>query len=102
MYQVLFFNILILVFEDMIQATVKCDKRVVVFNGASKDARCSALLSMLEVQLGVKIPGHARLIENGRFIGLDESFEEVIKILAQYTLLITPYYIFHACEIRLV
>ena len=68
----------------MIQLTVKCDKRVVVFDGISKDVRCSDLLSMLEVRLGVKIPGNARLIGNCRFVGLGESIEEVIQILSQY------------------
>ena len=61
------------------QVTVKCDAHVVVFDGVSKDLLCSALLSMLEVRLGVKIPGNARLIGNGRFIGTGESFEEVIQ-----------------------
>ena len=85
-YQVLsIISILILFFEDMIQVTVKCDKRVVVFDGISKDLRCSDLLSMLEVRLGVKIPGNARLVGNGRFIGLGESIEEVIQILSQYS-----------------
>jgi len=60
----------------MIQVTIKCDKRVVVFDGISKDVQCSALLCMLEVRLGVKIPGNARLIGNGRFIGLNESIAE--------------------------
>ena len=83
-YEVLSISILILFFEDMIQVTVKCDKRVVVFDGISKDVRCSDLLSMLEVRLGVKIPGNARLIGNGRFVGLGESIEEVIQILSQY------------------
>ena len=80
------------VFEDMVQVTVKCDKRVAVFDGVSRDVRCSALLSMLEVRLGVKIPGNARLIGNGRFIGMGESIQEVIQILAQCTmqLLTTP------------
>ncbi len=68
----------------MIQVTIKCDKRVVVFDGVSKDVRCSALLSMLEERLGVKIPGNARLIGNGRFIGLGDSIAEVIQILPQY------------------
>ena len=68
----------------MIQITIKCDKRVVVFDGISKDVRCSALLSMLEVRLGVKIPGNARLIGNGRFIGLNKSIAEVTQILSQY------------------
>ena len=85
-YEVLSISILILFFEDMIQVTVKCDKRVVVFDGISKDVRCSDLLSMLEVRLGVKIPGNARLVGNGRFIGLGESIEEVIQILSQYPL----------------
>ena len=66
------------VFEDVIQVTVKCDTHVVVFDGVSKDVRCSALLSMLEVQLGVKIPGNARLMGNGHFLGIGESIEEVI------------------------
>ena len=83
-YEVLSISILILFFEDMIQVTVKCDKRVVVFDGISKDVRGSDLLSMLEVRLGVKIPGNARLIGNGRFVGLGESIEEVIQILSQY------------------
>jgi len=69
---------------DMIQVTIKCDKRVVVFDGVSKDVRCSALLSMLEVRLGVKIPGNARLIGNGRFVKLGDSIAEVIQILPQY------------------
>ena len=70
----------------MIQVTIKCDKRVVVFDGVSKDVRCSALLSMLEVRLGVKIPGNARLKGNSRFIGLNESesIAEVTQILSQY------------------
>ncbi len=67
-----------LVFEDMIQVTVKYDKQVVVLDRISKDVRCSALLSMLEVQLGVKIPGNARLMGNGHFLGIGESIEEVI------------------------
>ena len=83
-YEVLSISILILFFEDMIQVTVKCDKRVAVFDGVSRDVRCSALLSMLEVRLGVKIPGNARLVGNGRFVGLGESIEEVIQILSQY------------------
>ena len=83
-YEVLSISILILFFEDMIQVTVRCDKRVVVFDGISKDVRGSDLLSMLEVRLGVKIPGNARLIGNGRFVGLGESIEEVIQILSQY------------------
>ncbi len=90
-------------FEDMIQVTVKCYKRVVVFDGISKDVRCSALLSMLEVLLGVKIPGNARLIGNGRIIGLGESIEKVIQILSQYLmqLVIKPFYfLFHACQFR--
>ena len=70
------------VFEDVIQVTVKCDTHFVVFDGISKDVRCSALLSMLEVRLGVKIPGNAQLIGNGSFIGIGESIEEVIQILA--------------------
>ena len=73
-----------LVFEDMIQVTVKYDKQVVVLNGVSKDVRCSALLSMLEVLLGVKIPGNARLMGNGHFIGIDESIEEVIHISGNF------------------
>jgi hypothetical protein len=68
----------------MIQFTIKCEKRVVVFDGVSKDVRCSALLSMLEVRLGIKIPGNARLIGNGRFVGLGDSIAEVIQILPQY------------------
>ncbi len=82
------FSILIFFFEEMIQVTVKCDKRVVVFEGVCKDVRCSALPglpSMLEVLLGVKIPGNARRIGKGRFIGSGESIEEVIQILAHYT-----------------
>lgn len=70
------------VFEDVIQVTVKCDTHFVVFDGISKEMRCGALLSMLEVRLGVKIPGNARLIGNGRFVGIGESIEEVIQILA--------------------
>ena len=81
-YQVLLFRILIFLFKDMMQVTIKCDKRVVVFDGVSKDVECSALLSMLEVWLGVKIPGNALLlIGNRRFIGLGESIAEVIQIL---------------------
>ena len=91
-------------FEDMMQVTIKCDKRVVVFDGVSKDVECSALLSMLEVWLGVKIPGNALLlIGNRRFIGLGESIAEVIQILYQYLLqpVIKPfYYLFHACGFR--
>ena len=68
----------------MIQVTVKCDTHFVVFDGISKDVRCSALLSMLEVRLGVKIPGNARLIGNGRFIGIGESIEEVIHISGNF------------------
>ncbi len=87
----------------MIQVTIKCDKRVLVFDGVSKDVRCSALLSMLEVRLGVKIPGNARLIGNGRFIGLGDSIAEVIQILPQYLtkpVLKPLHYIFHACDFR--
>ena len=87
----------------MIQVTVKCYKRVVVFDGVSKDVLCGALLSMLEVRLGVKIPGNARLLGNGRIIGLGESIEKVIQILSQYLmqLMLKPFYfLFHACQFR--
>ncbi len=76
----------------MIQVTIRCDDRVVVFDGVSEDVRCSALLSMLEVRLGVKIPGNARLIGSGRFIGLGESIAEVIQISSQYLMkLVIPF-----------
>ena len=68
----------------MIQVTITCDNRIVVFDGVSKDVQCSGLLSMLEVRLDVKIPGNARLKRNGRFTGLGESIAEVIQILSQY------------------
>ena len=87
----------------MIQVTIKCDKRVVVFDGISKDVQCSELLCMLEVRLGVKIPGNARLIGNSRFIGLNKSIAEVTRILSQYLvqLVLKPScYFFHSCEFR--
>jgi hypothetical protein len=87
----------------MIQITIKCYKQVVVFDGISKDVRCSALLSMLEVRLGVKVPGNARLVGYGRFIGLGESIAEVTQILSHYLmqLVLMPfYYLFHSCEFR--
>jgi len=60
----------------MTQVTIKCDKRIFVFDWISRNTQCSDLLSMLEVRLAVKIPGNARLMENGRVIGMSKSIEE--------------------------
>ena len=73
------FKILILIFEDTLQVTIKCDKQVFVFDGVSRQAQCSDLLSMLGVRMGVKIPGSARLMKNGRCLGTNESIEEVCQ-----------------------
>ncbi len=64
----------------MIQVTIKCEKRIVVFDGVSGNAQCIDLLSMLGVRLGVKIPGNARLTKNGRCIETRKSIEEVRQI----------------------
>ena len=51
----------------VIQVIIKFDKRCFLFDGIStKDTRCSDLFPLLQARLGFKIPGHARLMENGR------------------------------------
>jgi hypothetical protein len=63
----------------MIQVVIKCDKKVFVFEGISRTAQCSDLLSHLGALLGpgVKIPGNASLMENGLYIEMHKSIEEV-------------------------
>jgi hypothetical protein len=79
----LVFKILIFIFEDTLQVTIKCEKQVFVFDGVSRQAQCSDLLSMLGVRMGVTIPGSAQLIKNGRCIGRRTSIEEVRQIVGQ-------------------
>ena len=67
-------------FQDVMQVTVKYDKQFFVVDSISKSARCSDLLPLLKARLGTKIPGSARLMKNGRFLRMDETIEEVLKI----------------------
>ena len=67
-------------FQDVMQVTVKYDEQFFVFDSVSKSARCSELFSLLNARLGTKIPGSARLMKNGRFLRMDETIEEVLKI----------------------
>ena len=67
-------------FQDVMQVTVKYDKQYFVFDSISKSALCSELFPRLKARLGTKIPGSARLMGNGRFLRIDETIEEVLKI----------------------
>ena len=85
------FKILILIFEDTLQVTIKCDTQVFVFDGVSRNAQCSDLLSMLGVRMGVKIPGSARLMKNGRCLGTNASIEEVCQRFSEFHLSLLQY-----------
>jgi hypothetical protein len=62
----------------VIQVIIKFDKRCFLFDGIStKDTRCSDLFPLLQERLGFKIPGHARLMENGRILRMGETLEQV-------------------------
>ncbi len=61
--------------------TIKFDKQFLVFDGIARNARLSELLSMLKAQLGSKIPVSASLMENHRFLSLNETIEEVLPMI---------------------
>ncbi len=61
----------------MIQLTFKYEKQTFVFDGISSKARCSDLLPRLTALLGPGIPANVRLMQNGRFIRMHQTIEEV-------------------------
>ena len=66
-----------LVFQDVIQITIKYDKQSFVFDNISRKARCRDLFSLFKERMGSKIPSNARMMGNGRFLRMCETIEEV-------------------------
>ncbi len=63
-----------------IQVVIRFDKRCFLFDGIStKDTKCSDLFPLLPARIGFKIPGHARLMENGRILRMGETLEQVLR-----------------------
>ena len=67
---------------DGTQVTIIFGKQAYVFDGISSNSLCSDLIAQLEVRLGSKIPAHAQLMGNGRFLRMHEPIEEVCQICA--------------------
>jgi hypothetical protein len=63
--------------SNLIQLTFKYEKQTFVFDGISSKARCSDLLPRLTALLGSGIPANVRLMQNGRFIRMHQTIEEV-------------------------
>lgn len=59
--------------QDMIQLTIKYYNQFFAFEGISRTALCSDILSLLDC----KVSGNARLMENGRFLSMCETIDKV-------------------------
>ncbi len=70
----------------VIQVIIKYNKRCFLFDEIStNDTRCSDLFPLLQARLGFKIPGHARLMENGRILRMGETLEQVHQGMTEKT-----------------
>ena len=53
------------------------DQKSYVFDGISRNSLCSDLLAKLEVRLDSKLPAHAKLMGNGRFLRMHDTIDKV-------------------------